>query len=80
MHYRPQTYQQWRHLYTVNCNSLGSSIAAKFVAGKPLITRYTYQLIHRIYRIELRLYAEAQAGTTSFCLEILKLMDQMERK
>lgn len=70
----PQTYQDWRRLWHDLARCLGHRVAWNLQRGKPATTRETWKLANQMYRVSLRLEAEAEACTTSYCRAVLDLI------
>ena len=71
---RPDTYQDWRHLYWSLCRELGMIVYYNLLSHKPPIDRDTWRIVHKITRVRLRLDAEAEAFTSSYCDALVKLV------
>jgi hypothetical protein len=70
---QPETYQEWRSLFHQLARELGFTVY--YMADRrPELTRRIWELRDQMRRVQLRLDAEAGAGTASFCQAILEAL------
>ena len=71
---RPETFQDWRSLWHQLARDLGQCVCLNIQAGRPAMTRDTWQLYDQMRWVFLRMEMEREAMTPSYCRAIMEVL------